>query len=183
MKVLLINGSLRKNGNTAAALDIVEKELAEKGVETSIFQIGAEPVRGCISCGSCIKTNRCVFADDGCNELIERISGSDGIIVGTPVYFAGPSGALCSLLDRVFYATCTYSQMFKGKAAAALATCEWVGGSAAVDRLHRYFVPCQMTIVNCSDFPVFQGSSVKDGNPRAIKLLKELAGNMAAQLR
>lgn len=183
MKVLLINGSPKKNGNTHEALVVIEEELQKKGIETDWFQIGTQPVRGCISCGRCRTKNRCAFQDDDCNHLIEMILEADGLIVGSPVYFAGPNGALCSLLDRVFYATCTYSQMFQGKAAAAVVSCAWTGGTAALDRLHRYFVPCQMSIINSGDYTVFQGDSVKRGEERSLQLLKELADNMVSQLR
>lgn len=183
MKVLLINGSPRKNGNTHEALVVIEEELQKKGIETDWFQIGNQPVQGCISCGSCRGKNRCVFQDDECNRLIEMILGADGLIVGSPVYFAGPNGALCALLDRVFYATCTYDQMFQGKAAAAVVSCAWAGGTAALDRLHRYFVPCQMPIINSGDYTVFQGDSVKRREERSLQLLRELAANMVRQLR
>ncbi len=182
MRVLLVNGSPRKNGNTHEALGAVEKELLERGIETEWFQIGNNAVHGCISCGTCRGTNRCAFGKDGCNELIEKLLAADGVIIGSPVYFAGPNGALCALLDRVFYATCTYCQMFKGKAAAALVTCAWTGGTAALDRLHRYFVPCQMPIVTSGDYTVFQGDSVRNKEERSMQLIRELAGNMANQL-
>lgn len=112
MRVLLINGSPRKNGNTAAALTVVDESLHKRDIDTEWFQIGKEPVRGCAGCGGCIGTNRYVFQDDPCNQLIERILSADGLVVGSPVYFAGPNGTLCALLDRVFYATCTRSQLF-----------------------------------------------------------------------
>lgn len=179
MGVLLINGSPRKDGNTAAALSVVEKELHANAIQTKWFQIGTQPLRGCIECGACRKTNRCVFKDDLCNELIEDILAADGIIIGSPVYFAAPNGALCALLDRVFYATCTYSQLFKGKPSAALVTCAWAGGTAALDRLHRYFVPCQMPIVTSNDYTVFQGTSTKDREPLTIELLKTLGINFS----
>lgn len=178
MRVLLINGSPCKNGNTAAALTVVDESLHKRGIDTEWFQIGKEPVRGCAGCGGCIGTNRCVFQDDPCNQLIERILAADGLVVGSPVYFAGPNGALCALLDRVFYATCTRSQLFKGKPAAALVTCAWAGGTAALDRLHRYFVPCQMPIATSGDYTVFQGDSIVKREPRAVELLDTLANNM-----
>lgn len=104
------------------------------------------------------------------------------LVNGSPVYFAAPNGALCSLLDRVFYATCTRSQLFKGKPAAALVTCAWAGGTAALDRLHRYFVPCQMPIVSSNDYTVFQGDSLKRKDNRAINILTTLGENMIAVL-
>lgn len=182
MKILLINGSPRQSGNTAAALSIVEEALIKNGLETRWFQTGSKPVRGCAACGGCKGTNRCVFTGDSCNELIDAILGADGVIIGSPVYFAGPNGALCALLDRVFYATCTRNQLFKGKPAAALTTCAWVGGSAALDRLQRYFVPCQMPVVTSSDYPVFTSDSIAGRDKRTLEILHTLGDNMAVQL-
>ena len=113
-----------------------------------------------------------------CNQLIEDILEADGIVIGSPVYFAGPNGALCALLDRAFYATCTYSQLFKGKSAAAFVTCEWTGGTSALDRLHRYFVPSQMPVISSNDYRVFTAKSIKDNDKRAIEILETLADNM-----
>lgn len=123
MKVLLVNGSPHKNGNTYTALTVVEDILQKNDIETEHFHIGDSMIRGCIDCERCKDTNRCVFADDPCNALIEAFLRADGIIIGTPVYFAGPNGALCALLDRVFYAASTHGRLLRGKPAAALACC------------------------------------------------------------
>lgn len=183
MEILLINGSPRKDGHTAAALSVVERRFKEHGFKTNLFQIGNQPVRGCISCGGCRGTNRCVFEDDGCVRLTEEILAADGIVVGSPVYFAGPNGALCALLDRVFYSTCTRSQLFHGKPGAALVTCEWTGGTAALDRLHRYFVPCQMPVIGSLDYPVITKKAIENQEPHAIRILETLADNMAGLLK
>ena len=178
MSVLLINGSPRKNGNTAAAISVLENRFMKHGIETKRFQIENGLFRGCVGCGGCRQTNRCVFKDDICNQLIEDILKSDGIVVGSPVYFAGPNGSLCALLDRTFYATCTYSQLFKGKPAAAFITCGWTGGTSALDRLHRYFVPSQMPVISSNDYTVFTANSIKGNDKRAIEILETLADNM-----
>ena len=178
MNVLLINGSPKKDGNTAKALSVLEKRFIDNGIRTKQFQIENGQFRGCIGCGGCRKTNRCVFKDDMCNQLIEDILEADGIVIGSPVYFAGPNGALCALLDRAFYATCTYSQLFKGKPAAAFVTCEWTGGTSALDRLHRYFVPSQIPVISSNDYTVFTAKSIKDNDKRAIEILETLADNM-----
>ena len=183
MQVLLVNGSPRKNGNTGLALSMLDNFFQEKNIETKWFQIPNQPLRGCIGCNGCNGKNRCVFNDDPCNELIEDILQADGVIIGSPVYFAAPNGALCSLLDRAFYATCTRSQLLKGKPAAALVTCAWAGGTAALDRLHRYFVPSQMPIVSSNDYTVFQGDSLKRKESRATDILMTLGENMASAIR
>lgn len=182
MRVLLINGSPNTNGNTAAALAVVQERLHKDGLETEWLQLEKKPVRGCADCNGCVGTNRCVFHNDLCNQMIESILAADGIIIGSPVYFAGPNGSLCALLDRVFYATCTRSQLFAGKPAGALVTCAGSGGTASLDRLHRYFVPCQMPIVTSCDYTVFIGDSVKRHEPRSIGLLETLADNMSKLL-
>ena len=102
MKVLLINGSPHNNGNTFKQLRIMEDCFKEKNFEVEWFHIGAQMVRGCIGCDSCADTYRCVFQDDCCNALIEAMVEADAVVIGSPVYFAGPNGALCALLDRVF---------------------------------------------------------------------------------
>lgn len=148
MKVLLVNGSPNRRGNTFAALEIVRLELESKGVETEYFHVGTKPVRGCIACHKCEETSRCNFDDDPANSLIDAMLASDGVVIGTPVYFAGPNGLLCALLDRVFYAASNYGQQFAGKPAAALATCYRGGCTAALDRLNKYFTFSQMPIVS-----------------------------------
>lgn len=178
MKVLLINGSARKNGNTAAALSLLDAFFQQKGLEVRWFQMENRPLRGCIGCNGCVGTNRCAFRDDPCNQLIEDLLWADGVVIGSPVYFAAPSGGLCALLDRAFYATCTRDQLLKGKPAAALVTCAWAGGTAAIDRLHRYFVPSQMPVITSNDYTVFQGNSLKEKESRAISVLTTLGENM-----
>ena len=103
MKVLLINGSPHEHGCTRAALDEVARTLSECGVETELINLGAGPFSGCRACGGCAKTGRCVI-NDGVNEAIEALAAADGLIVGTPVHYASPAGALLAFLDRMFFA-------------------------------------------------------------------------------
>lgn len=178
-KVLLVNGSPRPNGETQAALSIVEKALLEKGIVCEWFQLGTGPVRGCIHCSSCKKNCRCVFNDDACNELIDRIVSADGVIIGTPVYFAGANGALCALLDRVFYAGAFYGGLFAGKPAAALASCWRSGASATLDRLNKYFTFSEMPVVSSSYWNIKLEGEDKYGK----EILRTLGYNMAKLLR
>ena len=104
MKVLLVNGSPKKDGNTATALAEVARELDACGIESEVFQLGAGPIRDCIGCGGCAGKGRCVFADDVVNDLIDAAEGADGFVFGSPVYYAHPSGRILSALDRAFYA-------------------------------------------------------------------------------
>ena len=103
MKVLLLNGSSNLKGCTYTALEEIAKTLQEEGIDTEIFQIGAEPLRDCIGCGGCSKGNGCVFRDDCVNEFVEKAKEADGFVFGTPVYYAHPSGRIMSFLDRAFY--------------------------------------------------------------------------------
>jgi len=178
MKVLLVNGSPHKNGNTAAALKIVEQELQAAGLETDWFKLGTGPVNGCLACGGCSKTHRCVNRKDGCNELIEKMLLADGVIIGSPVYFAGPNGALTALLDRAFYAASNYGQLFKGKPAAAVVSVWREGGTAAIDRLNKYFTFAQMPIVSSDYWNVYMGSQDEYGK----EVLKHLGVNFAELL-
>lgn len=177
--VLLINGSPHAEGNTAAALKTVEAVLLEQGLRTAWFQLEDTPVRGCIGCGRCKETHRCAYTGDGCNALIEKMLNADALIVGTPVYFAGPNGALCALLDRAFYATARFGQLLQGKPAAAIATCWRAGATPSLDRIHRYFSYSQMPIVTSRYWNGYLGE--EDGFGK--KVLETLAANMATQLR
>jgi multimeric flavodoxin WrbA len=104
MNVLLINGSPHKSGCTFTALSEIAGEMGKDGIESRIFHVGTKAVRGCIACGQCGKTGYCAYTDDPVNECIDLIKKADGLIVGSPVYYASPNGALLALLDRVFYA-------------------------------------------------------------------------------
>ena len=102
MRILMLNGSPRPNGNTFLALSEIGKQLKEEGVDYEIFQIGGAPIRDCLGCGKCTE-NGCVFTDDRVNEFIAKAKDADGFVFGTPVYYAHPSGRILSFLDRAFY--------------------------------------------------------------------------------
>lgn len=179
MKVLLINGSPRPNGETAHSLAIVENILRQSGLDTGWFQLGTEPVRGCCHCNRCQKTNRCAFSDDKCNALIEEFLAADGVIIGSPVYFAGPNGALCALLDRVFYAASNFGYHFAGKPGAAIATCWRAGATATLDRLNKYFTFSEMPVVSSN----YWSLKLTGDDPYGEDVLKRLGQNMAAELQ
>lgn len=177
-KVLLVNGSPHEDGTTKAALNIAGEVFAKAGLEVIWFELGTGPVRGCIDCCRCEETHRCAFEDDGCNELIEKILEADGVFVGTPVYFAGPNGALCSLLDRVFYATANFGQMLKGKLAASVAVCWRAGATPSIDRLNKYFTYSQMVVVSSEYWTGYLGPGDEFGEDA----IRTLAQNMAEML-
>ncbi len=120
MKVLLINGSPNEKGCTYTALTEVGKTLQKHGIDTEILYLGKKPIAGCIACGKCHETGKCVF-DDAVNEVAAKLDEYDGIIVGSPVYYAGPSGQLTAFLDRLFYPN---EAKMAGKLAAAVVSCE-----------------------------------------------------------
>lgn len=183
MKVLLINGSPNENGNTSKALMIVDEELKLAGIETQWIHIGKKAVHGCIDCGHCKKARKCIFEDDLCNTIIDAILNSDSVVIGSPVYFASANGTLCALLDRVFYSTCTWHQMFAGKYGAALVTRFRSGGSAALERLQKYFLCSQMPVVSANEFMVFQEMESKGENEYDVNALKSLAANIVTLLK
>lgn len=184
MKVLLVNGSPRKNGTTFSALSVVADTLQENGIDIEYFHIGTLPVRGCIDCKKCADSNRCVYNDDICNSLIEGFLAADGIIIGTPVYFAGPNGALCALLDRVFYAASTHGRLLSGKPAAAISTCYRAGSTAALDRLNKYFAFSEMPMVSSIYWNmIFQPNSSVENDTHGIEILQTLGRNMSQMLR
>ena len=140
MKVLMLNGSAKKEGNTYQSLLEVGKELERQGIEYEIFQIGSQPVRDCIGCGQC-NENGCGFADDKVNEFVAKAKEADGFVFGTPVYYAHPSGRVQSFLDRVFYSS---GRNFACKRGAAVAVARRGGCSASFDVMNKYFGISQM---------------------------------------
>ena len=145
MKVLMVNGSPKSKGNTAAALAEVGAALEGHGIEWEVFQLGAAPVRDCIGCGKCAELDcACVFDDDMVNDLIKAAQQADGFIFGTPVYYAHPTGRILSVLDRAFYAG---GAAFEHKPGAAIAVARRGGITASFDVLNKYFTIKQMPVV------------------------------------
>lgn len=181
MKVLLINGSPRKNGNTFAALSECAGELQKYGVETEIFQIGNEPVRGCTACGGCSGRGSCVFTDDVLGEMLGKMRSADGIIIGSPTYYAGPNGALCALLDRAFYSA---GESLRHKAAAAVAVCRRGGASATLDRLNKYFTISEMPVVSSQYWNIVHGCAPGEAvrDEEGMQTMRTLGRNMAFTL-
>ncbi len=136
MKVLLINGSPHKEGCTFTTLTEIKGQLKKEEIESEIFWIGNKPVRGCIACGKCETLERCAFDNDVANEIADKIIESDGLIIGSPVYYTGPNGALCAILDRVFYST---SSKFAFNPSASVVSCHRGESTASFDRLNKYF--------------------------------------------
>ncbi len=181
MKVLLINGSPNKEGCTYTALTEVAGALQNNGIETEIFHIGNKPVHGCIACGRCEELGRCTFNDDVCNEMAERMAEADGIVIGSPVYYAGPNGALCAVLDRVFFSS---SHRLAHKPAAAVVSCRRAGSTAAFERLNMYFTISQMPVVASQYWNMVHGFTPDDVRQdlEGMQIMRTLGNNMAWML-
>lgn len=183
MKVLLVNGSPHKEGCTFTALTEIKERLATQDVDSEIFWIGTKPIRGCIACMKCKKgLGKCAFDDDVCNELIEKAKECDGIILGSPVYYAGPNGALCAVLDRAFYSG---SANFAYKPGAAIASCRRGGSSATFDRLNKYFTITSMPVVASSYWNSVHGNTPEEVKQdlEGLHTMRTLADNMVWLLK
>jgi len=182
MKVLLVNGSPKKEGCTYTALDTIASTLKEYGVESEFFHIGTAPVQGCIACAYCKKNKKCVFEGDICEELIEKMAAADGIVIGSPVYYSGPNGSLCAILDRAFYSA---GARFKHKPAAAIVNCRRGGASAAFDRLNKYFTISQMPVVSSTYWNATHGFTPEDVKKdlEGIQIMQNIGRNMAWLLK
>lgn len=182
MKVLLINGSPKDDGCTFTALSAIEMILKQENIETEIYQIGNQAVHGCADCLTCLEKGSCAYEDDCVNELIYKIQESDGLIIGSPVYFAAVNGALNAILDRVFYAA---GRTFAHKPAAAIASARRAGTSTTLDQLNKYFTVCQMPIVTSTYWNNIHGrrSGQIAEDKEGLQTFINLARNMAWMLR
>ena len=178
MKVLLINGSPHSNGNTFTALNEIAKTLKEEEVDSEIISIGAKAVQGCIACCKCAELGRCIFQDELYNSIRKKLDDTDGIIIGSPVYYAGPNGSLCALLDRVFF-SCGAKLAYKP--AASVAVCRRGGASATFDRLNKYFTINNMPVVSSQYWNSVHGRAAGEAEQDAegLQTMRVLARNMA----
>ncbi|MCI6716540.1 MAG: flavodoxin family protein [Mollicutes bacterium] len=144
MNVLMINGSPRKDGNTTIAVNEMVKIFESENIEVEVVQVGTMDIRGCIACGSCHKTGKCVF-DDIVNTLHSKLAAADGVVIASPVYYASANGSLISLLDRLFYSNRSDLTM---KVGASIAIARRGGASATFDELNKYFTISGMPIVS-----------------------------------
>ena len=182
MKVVLINGSPHRKGNTFIALSEVAGALEKEGVQTEIIQLGIKAVQGCIACNKCAELGHCVFQDTLYNQVREALQEADGIVVGSPVYYAGPNGALCALLDRAFYSC---SELLAYKAGASVAVCRRGGASATFDRLNKYFTILNMPVVSSQYWNSVHGMRPGEATEDAegLQTMRMLGRNMAWLLK
>ena len=177
MKVLLLNGSPKGNGNTARALQEMESVFAAEGIETEIVHVGKEAVRGCIACGSCYKNGKCVF-DDIVNTLAPKFQEADGLVVGSPVYYASANATLIAVLDRLFYSTHFPKTM---KVGACVTVARRGGCSATFDGLNKYFTISGMPVASSQYWNSIHGGAPGEAEQDAegLQTMRTLARNMA----
>ncbi len=176
MKVLMINGSPRKDGNTSIALKEMEKTFLEEGIEVETVQIGNKDVRGCIGCGKCSEKGCCVF-DDVVNELASKFESADGLVVGSPVYYASANATLVACLQRLFYSTRFDKTM---KVGASVAVARRGGCSATYDELNKFFTICGMPVASSQYWNSDHGRAPGEASQdlEGLQTMRTLARNM-----
>lgn len=187
MKVVGFNGSPRKNGNTAQALQLVFAELENAGIETEMIQVGAEKLRGCTACHACVKSQDrcCVFKDDPVNEWIQKMAEADGILFGSPVYFSGVAGTMKNFLDRAFFVASSNGGLFRHKVGASVAAVRRSGGIPTIDALNKFITYAEMIMPASNYWTVVHGLQPGeiDQDAEGRQILEVLGKNMAWLLK
>lgn len=176
MKVILLNGSPKANGNTAIALEEMVKVFAEEGIETEIIHVGNKAVRGCVACNACANTGKCAF-DDIVNEIAPKLEAADGMVVASPVYYASANATLTAVLDRLFYSTGFDKSM---KVGASVAVARRGGCSSTFDQLNKYFTISGMPVASSQYWNSVHGGAPGDAEKDAegLQTMRTLARNM-----
>ena len=177
MKVLLLNGSPHAQGSTYTALHEMEKIFAENGIETELVHVGNKDIRGCIACRSCYETGKCVF-DDMVNEIAGKFEECDGLVVGSPVYYASANATLVALLDRLFYSTHFDKTM---KVGASVVSARRGGLSATFDELNKYFTISGMPVASGQYWNSIHGNNAEEAkqDKEGLQTMRTLARNMS----
>ena len=180
MKVLLVNGSFHQKGCTYTALCEVAKALNANGIQSEIYQIG-NATSGCRGCRACKKLGKCVI-DDGVNEFVEKAANFDGIVFGSPVYYASAAGALVSFMDRAFYSG---GRNFAYKPAAAVVSCRRAGASTTFDVINKYFTINNMPVVGSNYWNEIHGNTAEEAaqDEEGLQTMRVLGNNMAWLLK
>ena len=180
-KVLLLNGSPHPTGCTATALLEMISVFEAEGMETELIQVGNKSIRGCIACGSCGKTGKCVF-DDLVNEVAPKLEAADGLVIGSPVYYASPNGTILSFLDRLFYSTHFSKHM---KVGAAVVSARRGGNTASFDVLNKYFSISGMPIASSTYWNQVHGFTADDVRTdlEGLQTMRNLARNMSFMIK
>jgi multimeric flavodoxin WrbA len=182
MKVLLINGSPHEDGCVFTALTEITKELHQQEIQTQILHIGNKTIRGCQACFACMETGYCVFKDDLVNETVDLMAEADGLVVGSPVYYASINGSLKSFLDRMFFIS---SSRFNLKPAAGIVNCRRGGSTAAFDQLNKYFTIAGMPVVSSQYWNMTHGTTPEEVKQdlEGLQTMRTLGRNMAWLLK
>lgn len=177
MNVLLINGSPHKDGCTFTALNEVAKTLNTEGIDTEIIHVGSKDIRGCIACRRCAQIGKCVF-DDLVNETAPKFAACDGIVIGSPVYYASANGTLISFLDRLFFSTGFDKTM---KVGASVVSCRRAGNTATFDELNKYFTISNMPIASSQYWNLIHGGCAAEAQQdlEGLQTMRTLGRNMA----
>lgn len=178
-KVVLVNGSAHINGCVARAFDELEKTLNNAGIATERVNIGNKDVRGCIACNFCRTHGRCVF-NDVVNEVAPKFAEADGLVVGTPVYYAGPNGQLHAFMDRLFYSTSGTIDKNQ-KVGATVVSSRRAGSTSAFDSMNHFFSMCSMPVVSSTYWNEVHGFSAEDveADKEGLQTMRNLGNNMA----
>ncbi len=179
MKVVLINGSPRKRGCTYTGLKIIQERLSENQIESEIIHVGNQPIIGCTACQKCKKLGKCFYSDDLVNDTADKIREADGVILGSAVHYASPTGAATSFFDRLFYSM--PNEALQLKFGASIVSCRRAGASTAFDQLNKYFTIREMPVVSSNYWNQIHGNSPAEvyQDKEGVQTLQVLADNMA----
>jgi len=187
MKVIAINGSPKKDGNTSHAIKMVCDALRAEGIESEILHIGHKPVHGCMACGKCAENRdeKCSIHTDDLNQWIQVVKAADGIILGSPVYYSGIAGTMKCFLDRLFYVSGANGNLLRHKVAVAVVAVRRTGGSSTLDGLYHYLTYAEMVVATANYWNVIHGRNpgevVQDGE--GVQVMNVLGKNMAWLLK
>lgn len=181
MKVMLLNGSPNEKGCTYTALREIEKVLNKHEIETDIVYLGKKSIAGCIACSKCFETGKCIW-NDKVNETTKRLDEIDGLIIGSPVYYASANGSLTAFLDRLFFSA---GEKMAGKLGASIVSCRRAGSTAAFDQLNKYFTISNMPIVSSNYWNQVHGFTPEDvmQDKEGLQIMRTLGENMAWLLK
>lgn len=184
MKVLLINGSSHKDGCTFTALTEVGIQLEKNDIETKMVHIGVKPISGCIGCYKCQELGKCIFTDDIITSCLNEVETAEGLIIGSPVYFASANGNLISLLDRMFMIG-SIRNLFAHKLGAAIVSARRAGTTATLDELYKYFTIAEMPVVSSSYWNMVHGNTPEEVRQdlEGMQTMRNLGNNMSWLLK
>ncbi|MDD4405280.1 MAG: flavodoxin family protein [Parabacteroides sp.] len=187
MKVVAVNGSPHKEGNTYQALKVIGRKLNENGIDFEILHVGNKAVRGCLACGKCSRTKdeKCSITTDPLNEWIQIMKEADGIILSSPVYYSGVAGTMKSFLDRLFYVSLSNGGFFRHKVGAAVVAVRRSGGSSTLYTLNHYLAYSEMMLATSCYWNIIHGTSPGEAvqDDEGVQIMEALGDNMAWQLK